>query len=493
MIACDMNKSRPWFRDRIPAIKEAAKSSKYNIELVDIYGILGEKKFNPTNKEERKLFLQNCDLIRANKNFENYITESRPKVLVLGTADNYRQFLQPQTVKNIRACGIYVAGILGDDEFNYQINRFLLGWFDLFIAYVRSCVDYYEKFDLAKGYFFPNSCYLNKKKFDDHHQDTENDAVLVGAPIWNRPAMVKALIEADVNLVIYGSEEWAEYDFAKDYYCGFIPTEKFDEAISKSKIVLAFLEDHVDGTLHMNTKIWEAVRVGRLPIVTKYEPLFYDYGLKEGEDIITYSDTVDLVKKVKFYSSSHSERLRVARNLYSKIEDNFDYSFMYGELFDRLISLQSSQQVSVCVNSGIYSFLNDKAVKYFASKTSDLDSDVGNWLGIVNKIDPKKVDYVYFDKLEKGKRVSNKWPFISLDSIIFLHKQKSTLFYLLTFVKAFFFGRTIHVRQFGVVSRKTSAVGNVNRLISKVGDKKIGLGMKKYLKKLARPEYYLTL
>ena len=58
LIACDTNKSRPWFRDRIPSIKKAASELEWSVEVVDLYGLLGVHKNIPTNLGNGEGFLQ---------------------------------------------------------------------------------------------------------------------------------------------------------------------------------------------------------------------------------------------------------------------------------------------------------------------------------------------------------------------------------------------------------------------------------------------------
>ena len=473
LFACDMNETRPWFRDRIPGIEEAIKNSGYNIKLVDIYLPLGTHRHNPTNVGERKLYLQEADLVEANWNFESYVLNENPRVLILGTADNYHEFLRPSTVKNIRNHGIYVAGILGDDEFNYPVYRFLLGWFDLFIAYVRDCVKYYEALGMSRGYHLPNSCHLGGKAFSDYHQRTDYDAVLVGAPISNRPEMVKRLLESNVKLAIYGSRQWEKHGFARDHYHGFIPTDSFDEVLQKAKIVLAFLEDHIDGKLHMNTKIWEAVRAARLPIATSYAPLYRDYGLIEDESIVTYRDTDELVAKVQHYAGNRDERMRVANKLHDIVKERFDYSLLYETLFRRLIHDQvenegrSWPELPNQPVDASHALSRDAALKYFVSKRTMVDHEVLNHIEILKKINGGKIDYVYYNRLEAGRRVVSNWPFISLDSVVFLQGQKSLGAYVYMFFKSFLLGRTVHIKQFCMVSDKKTLLGSASRFLDK--------------------------
>ena len=77
LIACDTNKSRPWFRDRIPSIKKAASELEWNIEVVDLYSLFGEHKYKPTNIEDREKFLQSANILKINNNFKEFVFEKK--------------------------------------------------------------------------------------------------------------------------------------------------------------------------------------------------------------------------------------------------------------------------------------------------------------------------------------------------------------------------------------------------------------------------------
>ncbi len=474
LLACDTNKTRPWFRDRIPSIEAAFKQIDYSCEIIDIYGLLGRHKYMPTHTKFRNKFFQSTDLISVNKNFETEIIRKKPKVLILGTADNYREFLLPQTIRNIRENGIKVIGILGDDEFNYPQYRFLLGWFDLFVAYVKPCLEYYENFNLSKGYYFPNSCYLRDKKFHEHSQKTKYDAVLIGAPSANRPEMVEGLINSGINLAIYGSPEWKKYSFSNGYYFGFIDTNEFDIVLSNSKIVLAFLEDHLTGSLHMNTKIWEAVRVGRLPITTYYDRLVKDYELVDGKNIVMYKDQKDLIDKVNYYVNNSKERLKIAKALYEKVESSFDYSTMYQKLFNNLMNNKFNKKKISKYN--ILKALENEHITYYPSDNSNLDYEVLNHIKIAKKVssDEGKIDFVYFNTVENGALTRQIKPFINFDSIIFLNANQSRLYCYFIFIISIFTEKVLHVKQFSVVSKNHTMFGKINRFLYKISQTNFG-------------------
>jgi len=484
LIACDANDSRPWFRDRIPSIEKSASELEWNIEVVDLYSLLGEHKLKPTNIEDRERFLQSANILEINNSFKEFVFKKKPNVLLLGTVDNYKDFLLASTILEIRKSGIFVSGILGDDEFNHYQNRFFIGWFDSFVAYVKSIVEYYEDFNLSTGYYFPNSCYLDNKKFSNFSQNTKYDAILIGAPIANRVAMVTKLISAGLKVAIYGTKDWNKYNHLRNNYYGFVPTEDFDKVMMSAKIVLAFLEDDIDGSLHMNTKIWEAVRVARLPIATKYEPLINDYGLTQESDIILYESDKELVDLTLFYSKNNEERIKIANKLYQKVRDEFDYSILYKNLFKKLM-----QEALNSNNNNLELFQTQESLNkklenigayYINTSTSKLDPQIINIIKITKKT--LSVKLIVINRIEKGRGVRQIWPFISHDSIISLTPINGRIELSFKLLIAFFRKDLVHVRQFLITSEKRSFIGLVNILIYRAASSRIGLVLKSRLR-----------
>jgi len=467
LFACDTNISRPWHRDRLPSIEAAVLDLDLTIEIVDIYSLLGNFDESPTNVSSRKHFFRNCNLVEINQTFLYNILELKPGVLILGTADNYRDFLLPKTIRHLRGCGVVVSGILGDDEFNYHQYKFFLGWFDSFVGYVKPCIDFYEQFGLAKGFYLPNSCYLPSKDLPIHLDDAVYDVILIGSPIANRPEIVEALVGARVNLAIYGSKEWNKYDYARSSYHGYIETEKFDETLAKSNIVLALLEDHATGQLHMNTKIWEAVRVGRLPIVTFYQPLIDDYNFVEGAELVMYRDIPDLVSKVIGYTDKITDRLEVTKNLYNRVFEDFNYINLYKSLFKALVSDNQDEPARQYYDTYIEVpglLLARHNAVLFSPNNNQIDPSVLDVIEIIKK-DKKEIDVVYFNRTEKGSQVLQYRPFISLDSVIFLVPVKNKYHMVFILIKTLFSKRIVHVKQFCIESSERSLVGLINNII----------------------------
>lgn len=339
LLACDTFPPNPWYRDRLPAIREA--SSGFNFDIMDIYEFNSREEAHKLHELKGWLFFtrRDIDLYDLNQKFYNRIMSYDCNILILGTVGNYAWFLLPETVKKLQEDGIFVVGILGDDEYIYKRNQLYVPMFDKVIAYVRKCVDYYNAIKPESCYYLPNSCYFPEHDFSRLQIDEEKKkfgVTLMGSPFGVRPKLIRALVDAGVNVALFGSAKWQEYSDLRAYYHGYVPSEDIGSTIQASKIILAPLEDHLTGALHMDTKIWDAVKYGQMCIATRYLPLTVDYGLVENEDIVMYDSPEDLVDRVTYYLDNPAERIRIAENLFRKTKERFDYAKMYGDLFQNL-------------------------------------------------------------------------------------------------------------------------------------------------------------
>jgi hypothetical protein len=347
LLACDTLPTNPWERDRLPAIRKATRG--WDFQIIDIYEFNSREEAHQIHKQRGGSFFKNNSLKELNRKFYERILSYRCDVLILGTVDNYAQFLLPETVTKLQENGVYVVGILGDDEFTYERNRLYVPMFDKVVAYVQEYVNLYNSFKSNSCYYLPNSCYFREHYFSRlqvSEHEKQHDVMLAGAPFGIRPQLIEALIDSGVKISLFGSPAWQDYKKLKDYYRGYISSDGFDRVIQRSKIVLAPLEDHLTGASHMNTKIWEAVRNGQMCITTRYKPLVENYGFDENESIVMYDSVDDLVNKVRFYLKNSDERTRIAKNTFEEVKKHFDYVDLYKELFckieqDYLVSQQT--------------------------------------------------------------------------------------------------------------------------------------------------------
>jgi len=337
LLACDTLPTNPWERDRLPAIRKAFRQRPFDI--FDIYEFNSRKEAHQIHRQKGELYFDENDLDELNKKFFERVSSYGCNILILGTIDNYARYLYPETIARLQKDGIFVVGILGDDEFNWKRNQLYIPMFDKVVAYVQKCVDYYNTINDDCCLYLPNSCYFSEPDFNRlqiGEEKKQHDVTLLGAPFGIRPVLVEALINADIKVSLFGSPKWKEFDKFKDFYHGYVPSDQFDLVVRASKIILTPLEDHLTGALHMNTKIWEAVRNGQMCITTRYKPLIENYEFIENTEIVMYDSVEDLVDKVRHYLSNQDDRIRIAKNLFQRVKADFDYVDLYNKLFQKL-------------------------------------------------------------------------------------------------------------------------------------------------------------
>ena len=98
-----------------------------------------------------------------------------------------------------------------------------------------------------------------------------------------------------------------------------------------------------------------------------------------------YKTEQELVDKVK----NDKERLRISEALYSKVEENFDYSLMYKNLFNYLMNYINNNTIQENRNN-----------YYLKAGDFTLDNEISNYIKVINKLNEKKIDYIYFNTIE---------------------------------------------------------------------------------------------
>ena len=238
----------------------------------------------------------------------------------------------------------------------------------------------------------------------------------IGAPIADRPQLLSSLVNSGFSLKIYGSKDWLDYPDLSTFYHGYISSSDYDKTLESSLFVLCPLKDNFDGSLHMNTKIWDALRVNRIPIVEFYDPLLDDYGFIEDQSILFFrspSDLVDCALKVKS-NPLHTEN--VLHNMTQRVRNEFNYDFLFSKYFDFLVGLLSSSSL---IDSNHLSSI-DNLHSFFSSSAFDYD-------------------YIYTDYISSGFRCTQHFPFVRFSTIVSKVSRPSFLYilYLLIFKKGF--------------------------------------------------------
>ena len=232
-----------------------------------------------------------------------------------------------------RFTNVNTLGFLGDEGWQLNFVSNFLPMFSSVVVYESKGFLAYSKHK-KQIYHLPlgNNFGYDVKRL--YHK--EADVVFIGRPYGVRAKMINDLYLHNIAIRVYGSEKWRGL-IPDNVYQGFVSNEDYDATLSRSKIVLGFMETEDNTSKHINTKIFDTARVGTFGIFTHYEPLFRDYNLEEGKSVVTYRSTEQLLTKIKYYLDNEDEREKVALATQKALMRTANYKISYQKLISKFI------------------------------------------------------------------------------------------------------------------------------------------------------------
>ena len=342
LILADLNIERPWARERVPGLKIAINKQKKHVELIDIFEALGYSFLSKKKLYERKAFFMNrSNVLSAQNHLLNFLLDKKYTYILFTTMDNCIDFLDLDFLKTLNKHRFMVGAILGDDEFNYPNFRSIVPYLQYLVVYLKKAARYYKKYTNAI-ISVQNNCYSQENVLPlKDISEKKIDFTLVGAPFKNRLKLLRDILKnSEIKLAIYGPiKRWKKYPEFRKYYRGFLSPSKFYETLSRSKYIFCSLHT-MNGRKHMNTKIWEALTAGSIPICEPYPALSYQFGLKEDLKIPYYYKGEDILEIIE--NNSENTNLRKIRKF---IKGKYDYETSYTTIINTFFSLDLNDDV----------------------------------------------------------------------------------------------------------------------------------------------------
>ena len=299
--------------ERRPSLEAALAEISESVVWVSIYDLVD--KFN------QNIYLVGDYLKRKTKNRN-----------VLLIHKEILHYLPMNTLSEISKSGVLVVGFLGDEEWSLDYSAGYLPFFDISVVYSDvGSIRYSSKgFDVEK---LPiGASFKIKNSSADIKEDI--DVLFIGRPYPPRVEIINFLITNGIKISIFGSKDWANL-IPRSNYSGYLSNLDYDTTLARAKIILGLMEAPSGGA-HMNAKIFDASKVGKLVIATRFQPLYDEYKLIEGESVVTYSSKNDLLEKINYYLKNKNERDKIAFLLKQHMNSKFDYLKLYSDLLIRL-------------------------------------------------------------------------------------------------------------------------------------------------------------
>lgn len=342
LIMADTYEENYYSKERIPAMIKSLKKIDVEYEIVDLYDFLGKEIKSDIRKMPYKRldFFKSRNIIEINKKFITYVENKNITTLILFTIGEYNLFILPDTLNYLRQKKIKIIGVFGDDELDYEKNKFWQFFFDRIVVYTKKEILKLEK--IKKNVLkLPVACSFNSKIFyNDIEDNKKTECCFIGSPYGVRGLLIKYLIKNGIRVDIYGSKTWLNSKEIRPYYKGFVKNEDYNKKVVGSKIYLGFMEGKTSDSVHINGKIFDAAKTKSFVISTYYEPIFNDYNLSEGVNIVTYKTKEELVEKINFYIDKPNLRKKIGNNLYEHMLKEFNYEILYEKIFKEILEFK---------------------------------------------------------------------------------------------------------------------------------------------------------
>jgi hypothetical protein len=309
--------------ERRPGFKKALEAHGCDINWVSIYDL--------------KRYVDAGGLDKP----EYYLKKILVQTQVLFVHKEALEYLPYDFLDKLKGCGILTVGFLGDEEWCLEDVRIYAPIFDLSVVYTNKALIAYDNtennlFKLSVGASFSSFEGL-PNDITDLNRDI--DVLFIGRPYEPRPKIINHLISEGIDVHVYGSKKWAEKMPEKNYK-GFLDHSEYNSTLLKAKIVLGLMEPPENkGELHINAKIFDAAKGGALAVASKYKGFESEYGLKDGQTIISYDDERDLTEKIKYFLKNPEERLDIARRSTYFLREKNDYFLTYSKLIQHVSEL----------------------------------------------------------------------------------------------------------------------------------------------------------
>jgi hypothetical protein len=255
--------------------------------------------------------------------------------------------LTPRTIRAIRALGVTTVSYMIDNAFGPRRDP---GW----RMYVKDIPEYdlhVTQRDVSIGHYLERGA-RNVLKIQTAYEPTihypspvpvtdaerTREVSFIGTPYDDRANILMHLAEAGLPVIVSGNpRQWkralSEAAYAKIFRFGELYEQQYRESIWRSKINLSFLtKANQDEYTH---KSFEIAACGGFLLAERCPG--HEAKFKEGEEAAFFSDTADLIEKIRRYLPDEAARARIAAAGHERaVRDGYSNDLQVGRIVERL-------------------------------------------------------------------------------------------------------------------------------------------------------------
>lgn len=306
------------------------------------------------------VIMQNEGRNKMNQKLLEIALKEKPDLCFVGMLDNE---IKKNTLDKLKKLGITTLGWFGDDHWRFDsYSKYYAPYFFWIATTDPSAPEKYKKIGYPNAIYAPSAA--NTNIFKPVSSKKKIEVSFIGSRTKERAKVINIIIQSGLPLEVYGSG-WSNGRVSEKELVRIISESKISINLSTpsfyigiKSIARLFLKRYSfhRSVLHIKPDFWNFLRnlrewqLKKIPqikarifeisacrtmLITQNIDYLKDH-YKISEEIISYSDTSNLIEKIRYYLSHDAEREIIAQRGYERTIRDHSYEKRFRDLFTKI-------------------------------------------------------------------------------------------------------------------------------------------------------------
>ncbi|WP_374338663.1 glycosyltransferase [Leeia sp.] len=218
-----------------------------------------------------------------------------------------------------------------DDEWRLAHSMQWVAHYNVAFTTSPDAMPHYQQQGHQHVVLTPYAC--NPRRYYPVQQDKCYDVTFVGQAYKGRPELIKALLDAGIQVQVWG-QGWEAFPALRGVAHGFLPHDDMLDVFARSRIVLGMAWCSGDGVtpqIKGRTFEYPACRAFQ---ITSPNPHLSRYF--QPEEMVSYEDVDDLIRKIRYYLRHEEEREAIAARALRRVQAEHTWEKRFLQAFAEL-------------------------------------------------------------------------------------------------------------------------------------------------------------
>ncbi len=249
------------------------------------------------------------------------------------------RFVHPNFVKSIKKERIPIIQINPDQLTTLELQQIFVEPYDFYFSKDPYMVRFMRNNMKLNVYHYNeafNSRYHHKPNIlkSKCEEEVKIDVMTYGSLYPYRCRMLKCVLDAGINMKIFGLKPQRFYDATLDsaFQNRYIVGKEKAKLLYGSKIV--FNQMHYAEIEGVNCRFFEAYGAGAFQI-SDYKPILKDI-LPIDPELVTFKNIDDAIEKIKYYLNNPDKRYEISSTIYECLKNKYSYDNLVKFILSRI-------------------------------------------------------------------------------------------------------------------------------------------------------------